>query len=447
MVRTRFAPSPTGLLHVGNVRTALINWLFSKSQNGEFFLRIDDTDPERSKEEYTDQLKKDLAWLGINWDLYAHQKDRSNRYEEIRQDLIARGLLYPCYETKEELDIKRKIQLGQGKPPIYDRASLKLSADKLKQYELEGRKPHYRFKLEERAVEWEDMVRGHVKYESMSMSDPILIRGDGSWTYMLCSVIDDIDFKISHIIRGDDHVNNTAIHIQIFDALGAKPPIFAHLPRITTKDAEISKRTGGFDIKTLKEEKELEAMTIVNFLAKIGTSEAATSYLSNLDLVKEFDINKFHKSPTNYDEGDLIRINHRIIAEYSFADVQNRLKEIGAPQIDENFWNSIKHNLEILSDIKIWHQICCQGIEPSINIEDQDFLKEASEHLPEGEWNNETWNEWVDILKEKTGRKGKNLFMPIRKALTALEFGPELKFLLPLIGKEKVKSRLNGIKA
>lgn len=441
MIRTRFAPSPTGFLHVGNIRTALINWLFARKNNGEFMLRIDDTDPTRSEERFTKEIKNDLAWLGVNWDLYQHQKDRLDRYEAVKADLIARRLLYPCYETPEELEIKRKIQLGQGKPPIYDRASLKLTAEKLNQYKQQGRVPHYRFKLADKSVEWSDLVRGNVKYESMSMSDPILIRGDGSWTYMLCSVVDDIDFDISHVIRGEDHVNNTAIHIQLFEALGAKPPTFAHLPRVTTKTSELSKRTGGFTIKSLREDKEIEPMTIINFLAKIGTSDPSSSYANLEPIIQEFDIHKFHKSPTTYDEHDLIKLNHRIIAEYSFEQVKDRLGDL---DIDAEFWDATKHNLEKLSDIKLWQQICKKTIKPQITLEDSEFLKSAAEILPEEDWDKQTWHKWIEAVKKQTGRKGKNLFMPIRKALTAIDYGPELESLLPLIGRERAIKRLNG---
>ena len=445
MIRTRFAPSPTGLLHVGNIRTALINWLFAKHNGGQFMLRIDDTDLVRSKEEYTEQIKQDLSWLGMEWDLIDHQKNRLERYESIKKELLEKDILYPCYETPEELDIKRKIQLGQGKPPIYDRASLNLSQEKLSQYQKEGRKPHYRFKLDNSKVEWDDLVRGKTLYESMSMSDPILVREDGSWTYMLCSVVDDIDFKISHVIRGEDHVSNTAIHIQIFKSLGAKPPIFAHLPRITSKEAKISKRVGGFDIKSLREDG-IESLTIMNFLAKIGTSEAPTSHTKIEALVKEFDIKKFNKSPTNYDEKDLTRLNHKIIAVYEFDDVKEYFTQHNI-KISSSFWEAIKHNLDKLSDAALWYQICEEKIAPAVSFEDQSFLLEALECLPNGTWDNETWSHWVNNVKSKTGRNGKDLFMPIRKALTGIEHGPELRYILPLIGENKTKMRLKGAAA
>lgn len=445
MIRTRFAPSPTGLLHVGNIRTALINWLFARKHKGEFLLRIDDTDTTRSNPIYTEGIKQDLSWLGMDWDLYCHQKDRMAKYEEIKKFLINKGLLYACYETPEELAIKRKIQLSQSKPPIYDRASLKFTREKIEQYKQEGRRPHFRFKLSDKPIEWNDLVRGTVKYESISMSDPILIREDGSWTYMLCSVIDDIDFKISHIIRGEDHVSNTAIHIQLFESLEANPPLFAHLPRITSKASELSKRKGGFDIKSLREVLEIEAMTINNYLAKIGTSEPPSSYISLVPLINEFDIKKFHKSPTNYEQSDLIKLNHKLLSELSFQQVQPRIKDLNiGGEITPTFWATVKYNIERLSDIKLWYNICCQTLTPEIEEKDKEFLEESAKLLPEGEWDNNTWDIWVNTLKNKTNRKGKELFMPIRKALSSLSHGPELKFLLPLIGKTKATKRLNG---
>jgi glutamyl-tRNA synthetase len=441
---TRFAPSPTGLLHVGNIRTAIANWLFARKHNGKFILRIDDTDVARSKKEFETAIKEDLFWLGLKWDETLNQKDRLARYEKTKKQLAASGELYPCYETQEELEIKRKIQLSQDKPPIYDRYSLNLTKEQIAKFEAEGRTPHFRFKLANKRIAWKDLVRGEVKFEAGIASDPILIREDGSWTYMLCSVIDDIDLGITHIIRGDDHVNNTAIHIQLFEALGAKPPIFGHLPRVTSKISELSKRKGGFDVKTLREEKELEAMTLNNLLATIGTSGEPSGFVHMQDLIKLFDIKKFHKSPTTYDEKDLIRINHKIISQYSFDEVKSRLTQMNIT-IDENFWLAVRNNLSKLSEIKIWYDICINNITPQIPIEDKKFLMESAKLLPtDHEWNEETWEKWIGLIKAQTDRKGKNIFMPLRMALTGLDHGPELKYLLPLIGQEKTLKRLNA---
>ncbi len=446
-VITRFAPSPTGLLHVGNIRTALASWLFARKYNGKFILRIDDTDVTRSKKEFEDAIKEDLLWLGLKWDKSLNQKSRLDRYEQVKQQLIQSGKLYPCYETPEELEIKRKIQLSQNKPPIYDRYSLSLTREQKEKLESEDRVPHFRFKLEDKIVCWHDLVREEIKIDARTASDPILIRADGTWTYMLCSVIDDIDFNISHIIRGDDHVNNTAIHIQLLETLNAPVPVFAHLPRVTSKDAELSKRTGGFDIKTLREEKEIEPMTLNNLLATIGTASEPTEYLDIKDLINYFDIKKFHKSPTTYNEKDLIRINHKIISQYNFAEIKQRLEKIGI-FIDEKFWFIVRNNIQKISEIKIWYNVCFKKIAPQINVKDQEFLSEACSLLPtEEQWDESTWQKWISLIKKSTSRKGSEIFLPIRFALTGLNYGPELKCLLPIIGADKAKQRLKGITA
>lgn len=441
-IKTRFAPSPTGLLHVGNVRTALINWLFAKKNGGSFTLRIDDTDLVRSTKEFTECIKQDLAWLGLGWDDLVFQSDRFDRYNEIKNLLIKQGKLYPCYETPEELDLKRKLQLGQGKPPIYDRSALHLSDKQKELLEVSGKKPHYRFLLEDRKISWQDLVRDEVTFTENSMSDPILIREDGSWTYMLCSVIDDIDLNITHIIRGEDHISNTAVQIQIFEILGAKLPIFAHLARITSKEAKISKRVGGFDIQNLREEKNIEAMTINNFLATIGTSEPISYFPEMKNIIEHFDLNKFHKSPTNYDEDDLIRINHKILANSSFIEILPRLKQMALDKIDENFWLIVRKNLTTLNEIELWNNICFDKVTPIIN--DQNFLNSCAQCLPVGSWDETIWEKWMQNIITTTSKKGKELFMPIRLALTGLEHGPELKSMIYLLGKEKILKRLNG---
>jgi len=440
-VITRFAPSPTGLLHVGNIRTALIDWLFTRKHHGKFILRIDDTDLQRSSVEFENQLKEDLKWLGLTWDYTFNQKDRVAKYDEITKQLIKTGRLYPCYETKEDLDLKRKIQLSQGKPPIYDRASLNLSHDQIKQYESEGRKPHYRFKLNNGTISWNDLIREKVSFESNVMSDPILIREDGTWTYMLCSAIDDIDFNITHVIRGEDHITNTAINIQIFEALEKTPPIFAHVSRVTSKTAEMSKRLGGFDIKSLREDG-IEPITIINFLATIGTSKPASKFKDIESIIENFDIENLSKSPSVYDEKDLWDLNHKILAQLSFEEIKPRLNGM---DIDENFWLNVRNNINKFSEFEAWYNMCKKPVKPVIMENDRNFLEEASKFLETYTALDEnTWEAWITSLKSHTPRKGKDLFMPIRLALTGLEHGPELKFLLPLITKEKSIKRLLG---
>lgn len=445
---TRFAPSPTGLLHVGNIRTALINWLFTRKAGGTFILRIDDTDLERSRPEFERAILEDLSWLGLEWDKLEHQRSRLDRYEEIKKLLIDQSKLYPCYETAEELEVKRKILLSQGKPPIYDRAALKLTKEQVEEFTSQGLKPHFRFKLESKIVEWEDMVRERVQIDASSISDPVVLREDGTWTYMLCSVVDDIDFGITHIIRGEDHITNTAAHIQMFDALGAQLPIFGHLARITSKTEKISKRKGGFDIKTLRTEKGLEPMTINSFLALTGTSKNVAALTKLDDLIKEFDITTFQKSPTSYDEADLIRLNSKVLASYTFEQMQPKLQQLGLDGVAVEFWNIIRSNLATLTEAKQWYEVCYGEIEPvDFNEDDRKFLSDALALLPQGNWNSSTWDEWINAIKPTTARKNAELFGPIRLALTGMKFGPEMKILLPIIGIDRAIKRLKCEKA
>ncbi len=444
MTLTRFAPSPTGLLHVGNVRTALVNWLFTKSQGGQFMLRMDDTDLVRSTPEYAEAIKQDLTWLGLKWDVFAKQSDRLARYEEVKETLLRDGRLYPCYETQEELDIKRKMQMSRGQPPIYDRAALALTAEQQARYEAEGKRPHYRFRLEHAPIVWEDMIRGHTRFEGRHLSDPILIREDGSMTYILSSVVDDMDFAITHIIRGEDHVSNTAIQVQIFEALGAVPPQCAHLALIKTKDAEISKRTGGFDIRQLRESS-IEPMAINSLLAKIGTNQAPEVRNTLEELAAEFDLGHFGRAPANYDEAELERINHKYLAQLSFEEVKPQLDALRLSAVDASFWLAVRPNINRLQEVVEWWGICRNPLAPLA--EEREFLERAAHLLPEGAWDDATWGQWTASIRDVTGRKGKALFMPLRRALTGKEHGPELKTLLPLIGRCIVEKRLQGQKA
>lgn len=442
-VKTRFAPSPTGLLHIGNIRTAIIVWLFARSQNGEFMLRIDDTDHERSKDEYTEQLKKDLEWLGLNWDESAHQRDRTDRYAELIQKLKDNGRLYPCYETPEELSLKRKSLLSRGLPPIYDRAALNLTDVQIKKYEDEGRSPHWRFKLEHKAIEWNDLVRGPVSFHGKDMSDPVLIREDGTPLYHICSVIDDMDFKITHIVRGEDHVANTACHLQMFEALGAKLPQCAHTSMIAGADGEkLSKRLGSLSMKHLREESGIEPMAIVSLLSKIGTSDPVEALTEMQQAIDAFDFSSFSRNMPKFDENELWRINSKIIQQKSFSDVKDRLGEMELWDVDEAFWNAVRPNLEKLSDVKDWWYVANGPVKPVI--EDKDYAEVLVKALPEGTLDENSWNQWITEVKANTDRKGKQLFMPIRLALTGMEHGPELPQLLPLIGRERILERLKA---
>lgn len=402
-------------------------------------LRFDDTDVERSKEEFAEQIQQDLTWLGLPWDQMARQSQRMARYEEVKNQLEKAGRLYPCYETEEELEVKRKMLISRGKPPIYDRAALKLTDEQKAEFEAKGIKPHWRFKMKEsEVIEWEDEVKGYVKFEAKNLSDPVVIRANGCPTYLLPSAIDDVDFNITHIVRGEDHVTNTAIQIQIFEAIGGKAPKFAHHSLIKSKEGKISKRLGGFDIKSLREEG-IEPLAITSFLARLGTSEPIEPRVNMQEIIDNFAISSMSKSSAIYDFAELERINQKIVHMMTYDMVKDRDFMKG---IDADFWESVKLNLSKAKDVRDWWKICNEVITPLAD--DVEFTKVASGLLPDGKWDENTWNVWINAVKEKTGRKGRDLFMPIRKALTAQEHGPELYQLLPLIGNEKAHARLNG---
>lgn len=402
-------------------------------------LRLDDTDTERSTEAFAESIQNDLKWLGLNWDFMARQSERQKRYDEVIAKLVKDGRLYPCYETAEELEIKRKVLIGRGLPPIYDRAALKLSDAEKKKHETAGNLPHWRFKLDDdTAIEWDDLIKGHMHFESKNLSDPVLIRANGTPTYLMPSAIDDVDFNITHIVRGEDHVSNTAIQIQIFDAIGGKMPTFAHHSLMKGKEGKISKREGGFDIASLRDEG-IEPLAITSFLARLGTSDPIEPRTSLKELADNFDLSHFGKASAIYEFAELERMNPKILHMLSYNDVKNRKELTG---IDEEFWLHVRANLTRIREVKEWWAICKEKVKPIID--DAKFTKEASELLPSGKWDENTWQAWTNIVKEKTGRKGKDLFMPIRKALTARDNGPELKQILPLIGYDKAVARLNG---
>ncbi len=438
-MKTRFAPSPTGYLHIGNMRTALLCYLYARNARGEFLLRIDDTDTQRSEQKYVDAIKRDLNWLGIEWNECVSQSSRMDSYNEAVEKLKSQGRLYACYETGQELDIKRKMQRGRGLPPIYDREGLNLSEEKLAKYKAEGRTAHYRFKLEDKNIAWRDEIKGDVSFGGRNMSDPILIRENGAYTYMLPSTVDDIELSITHVVRGEDHVSNTAIQIQIFEALGGNIPIFAHNALIKAKEGKLSKRIGSAGVSELAENG-IEPMAVASFLAKVGTSDDIEVRKTIGELIAEFDITKFGKSQTMYSVDDIYRLNTKLVHELDYAEVKGRLPD----NVTSDFWLAVRPNIELVDEVKEWYDICHGDVKSIISDADKEFIESAIKLLPEGEWNEDTWSEWVNAVKIETGRKGKELFMPLRKALTAMEHGPELKVLLPLIGREKVISRLGG---
>lgn len=441
-VRVRFAPSPTGRLHVGNIYIALHNWLFARKAGGEFLLRLDDTDLERSTEDFAEGIKADLNWLGLTWNLFDRQSVRLAIYDAAADKLRASGRLYACYETAEELSLKRKIQLSQGKPPIYDRAALKLTDADRARLEAEGHKPHWRFKLEPKDVRWDDLVRGPQHVDETSQSDPVLVRESGTYLYTFTSVVDDIAFGISDVIRGADHVTNTATQIQIFEALGAKAPRFAHLPLLIDAAGEgLSKRLGALSIGQLREQG-LEPMSINAYLARIGTGDTMAPVRTLDELVAGHDLGKFGKSSPRFDPEELRHLNAKLLHHLPYAEARAHLSALGLGHIEEAVWDAARANVEKVEDVAAWQAVVKGPIGPLIA--DPEFARAAADLLPPEPWNVETWSQWTNAVKTATGRKGKELFMPLRLALTAAEHGPELKLLLPLIGRDRALKRLNG---
>jgi glutamyl-tRNA synthetase len=439
-VKVRFAPSPTGKLHVGNVRTALVNWLFAKGQGGSFVLRIDDTDLARSAQAFEDGIEADLTWLGLVWDERYNQSKRFDRYEEAAERLKASGRLYACYETSEELDRRRKVQLSRGLPPIYDRAALELTEAEKAAYEAEGRRPHWRFKLEGKRVAWEDLARGHAEVDTASMSDPVLIREDGLFLYTLPSVVDDIDMDITHIIRGEDHVTNTGAQIEIFEALDAKAPGFAHMPLLVGADgAALSKRLGSLSISDMRDQG-YEPIAITSHLGKIGTSDNLEIAASVEALGQAFAFSKMGRSPARYDTADLDRLNAQALHGLTYAEAQPRLAALGV-DLGEGFWEAVKPNLNKFADVAEMAKIVTGPVTPVI--EDAAFAAAALEVLPDV-IDAGAWSAWTTAVKEKTGAKGKGLFMPLRLALTGQAHGPDMAAMAPLIGREAIVRRLKG---
>ncbi len=450
-VAVRFAPSPTGFLHVGNARTAIVTWLFCRANKGNFLLRIDDTDVERSKQEYEDAIKDGLTWMGLTWDRTFNQKNRNERYNVVIEKLKADGRIYACYESAEELGLKRKTQLSRGVPPIYDRAALRLTDAEKAEFTKQGRKPHWRFLLNDGVTKWDDLVRGEVLFKEREMSDPVVIREDGSPLYHMCSVIDDYDTDITHIVRGEDHVSNTACHIQMFEAISNVEgknymPQFAHLPLISDSEGgKLSKRLGSLSVKGVKEAEGLEPMALVSLMGRLGSSDPIEPFASLDPLIQGFDLKKFSRNTPKFDVDELYRLNAKILHHTPYAQVAGRLQAMGLDKLDESFWNAVRPNIAKLADIQDWWNVTHNPV--TATVADTDFTQAAADVLPPAPWNETTFNTWINAVKEKTGKKGKELFLPIRIALTGMEHGPELPVLLPLLGPEKVKDRLLSKKA
>jgi glutamyl-tRNA synthetase len=441
-ITVRFAPSPTGYLHIGNARTALWNWLIAKKTGGTFILRLDDTDRERSTDAFAAAIVEDLAWLGIRPDRRERQSDRMARYEAELARLKAAGLVYPAYESADELDRKRKRQQARGLPPVYDRAALKLSAEDRAALEAEGRRPHWRFRLSGAAAEWDDGVRGPSRIETSAMSDPVLVRADGTVLYTFASVVDDIDMGVTDVIRGEDHVANTGVQIELFRALGAAPPRFAHHNLIVAASGEeMSKRKGTLSLRSFREAgAEPEAVAAVAVLT--GTAEAVRPVQSLDALADLVALSKLSRAPTKFDPAEVMTLTARQLHEAPFAAVAERLSPAGIPEaLAEPFWHAIRGNLATMADAPGWRDIVF-GDGAGVRTE-PDYLAEARRLLPPEPFDETTWGAWTEALKAATGRKGKALFMPLRLALTGLEHGPELKGLLPLMGRARVLARLS----
>lgn len=435
---SRFAPSPTGYLHVGNARVALLNWLLARKHGGTFILRLDDTDSERSTTAFADAIREDMVWLGLAWDRSFRQAERLDRYTAEFERLKATGRLYPCYETPEELGLKRRSQLAQGLPPKYDRAALKLTEAQKAAHEAEGRRPHWRFLLEDGEIAWEDAVRGPVKFEAANLTDPVLVREDGRPLYTFSSCVDDVDEGVTHVLRGEDHVSNTAVQVQVIAALGGDPAAmtFGHLSLLTGAGGEgLSKREGSLSLRELRADG-IEAMAVNALLARLGTPDPVEPVTSLAALVETFDLSRFGRATPKFDPAELWRLNHGVLNALPFAAVQDRLPA-GSSEAE---WLAVRGNLEKLADFSDWQAVWARPIQPVI--EEPDYIAAAAEALPPEPWDAGTWKAWTDALKAATGRKGKALFRPLRLALTGREHGPEMASLLPLIGREKALGRL-----
>ncbi len=436
--RVRFAPSPTGELHLGNIKAAVINWLYARANGGQFVLRIDDTDTERSTPAFEAGIIADLQWLGLDWDAFARQSERNACYEAAIQHLRDTDRLYACYETPEEPDRQRGLQRAAGRPPVYDRAGLKLTAAERAAHAAEGRRPHWRFLLNQTRVTWDDLVRGPQDVDAASLSDPVLIREDGRPLYTITSVVDDGEMGISHVIRGEDHVANSAAQIQLFEALGHAVPAFGHFALIVEADGSpLSKRLGSRTVQALREQG-IEPMALVSLLSRLGTALPVEAFADHEAAAAGFDLASFGRAAARFDERELQKLSATLVHGLSADAAASRL----GTELDPALWEAVSGNLERLQDIRIWQDIVAAPIRPVID--DPDFTRRAAELLPDGELDQESWGIWTKAVRSETGRKGRELFRPLRLALTAREHGPEMKALRPLIGRERTLGRLKG---
>lgn len=440
MTTTRFAPSPTGYLHIGNMRAALMNYLIARKAGGTFILRIDDTDPERSKQEYTDAIKQDLEWLGLHWDRVEHQSARLDRYAEAADRLREMGRFYEAFETPTELDLKRKKQLNMGKPPVYDRAALSLSEAEKDALRAERGDGVWRFKLDHERIEWADGILGDISIDAASVSDPVLIRADGQVLYTIASVVDDTEMGVTDVVRGSDHVTNTATQIQIIEALGHTPPRFAHHSLLTGPQGEaLSKRLGVLALRDLREAG-VQPMALLSLMARLGSSDPVELRTEMDALIDGFDISKFGSAPTKFDVQDVYPLTAHYLQGLPLEAVADQVAALGVPDdLADAFWTVTRDNIETLNDLENWWILCRDGADPVIDAEDAEFVAQALALLPEGSFDGDTWGQWTSAVKEATGRKGRGLFMPLRKALTGQSHGPDMSALMPLL--QVVKAR------
>lgn len=458
---SRFAPSPTGLLHVGNIRIALLNWLYTRANSGKFILRIDDTDKERSKPHFEEQIRSDLAWLGITWDESFRQSDRQPNYLAAKQQLIEAGRLYPCFETPEELETERQRLKQQGRPPVYGRQALKLTPEQIAKHRSQGFEPYWRFKLDYSSpIIWDDLIRGRIKIDSRSISDPVLFKANGDPTYTICTVADDIDYHITNIVRGDDHLTNSAVQLQIFAALNCdRLPTLAHIPLVYNSEQEISKRIGGFDIKSLRSA-EIEPLAIASLLATIGTAATIAPYYTMEELINRVDLKKISRSSVHYDPAELLILNTKYVRNLPYEQVASRLDNPALPPLSREFWEFIRSNISKVSEAAEWWEIChtapllsadsnaaSDSATATSTDDDAAFLHHAAQLLPLGEPQSTTWDTWIAAIKLQTGRTGKNLFRPLRLALSGREHGPEMAGLLCFMSRHHILCRLTSAAA
>jgi len=438
-MKVRFAPSPTGLLHAGNARVAIANALIAKQGGGQFLLRLDDTDRPRSRSEYEEAIQQDLAWLGIAWDEYARQSDRLDRYAAAAERLKAAGRLYPCFESEEELTYKREQRLRQGRPPLYDREMLRMTPEQRTRAEANGRVPYWRFKLSDRAVAWDDLVLGRREVKLTAVSDPVLLRADGTPLYTFTSAVDDFRDGITHVVRGEDHVTNTGVQVDIMAALGAAPGAmrFGHLPLVLAEDGgKLSKRGAAPTLRGLRADG-VEPEALLGYLTRLGSPDPPEALPLDA-LAKSFDLARLSHAPPRFDGAQLLALNRRTLHALPWEAVRDRLP----PGATRAFWDAVRGNLDLLGEARGWWDVVAGTIVPPVIAGEEGYLRDALDLLPAEPWDEDVWKNWTAALRERTGRKGRALILPLRLALTGEDHGPELRDLLPLIGRERAADRL-----